>query len=141
MGAYVKLVSLPLMLAGSEEQRERVIPGLLRGEILGSFALSEPNVGSDPGALETRAQRRGDGWVINGAKRFIGNAGLSDVYIVFARTGNPGSKGISAFIVDGHAPGISVERLRTMGMPGWQLGAPRFEDVEVPAANLLGREG
>jgi alkylation response protein AidB-like acyl-CoA dehydrogenase len=79
--------------------------------------------------------------VLNGGKRFIGNAGLSDVYVVFARTGDPGSKGISAFIVDGHAPGITVERLRTMGMPGWQLGAPRFEDVEVPAANLLGRVG
>src|SRR5215212_8106178 len=87
MAAYVKLVSLPLLLAGTHEQQERVIPRLLRGEILGSFALSEPNVGSDPGALETRAERRGDGWLLNGAKKFIGNAGLSDVYIVFARTG------------------------------------------------------
>src|SRR4051794_16861363 len=141
MAAYVKLVSLPLLLAGTPEQQEAVIPRLLRGEILGSFALSEPNVGSDPGALETRAERRGDGWVINGAKRFIGNAGLSDVYIVFARTGDTGPRGVSAFLVDGHAPGVSSERLRTMGMPGWQLGAPRFDDVEVPAENLIGREG
>src|SRR3954465_5067901 len=141
MAAYVKLVSLPLLLAGSEEQRERVIPRLLVGEILGSFALSEPNVGSDPGALETRAERRGDGWVLNGAKKFIGNAGLSDVYVVFARTGAPGPRGVSAFLVDGHAPGVSAEKLRTMGMPGWQLGAPRFEDVEVPAENLIGGEG
>src|SRR4051795_8560176 len=141
MAAYVKLVSLPLLLAGSEEQRERVIPRLLAGEILGSFALSEPNVGSDPAALETRAERRGDGWVLNGAKRFIGNAGLSDVYVVFARTGGQGARGVSAFLVDGHAPGVSSEKLRTMGMPGWQLGAPRFEDVEVPAEGLIGREG
>jgi alkylation response protein AidB-like acyl-CoA dehydrogenase len=141
MAAYVKLVSLPLLLAGTREQQERVIPRLLRGEILGSFALTEPNVGSDPGALETRAERRGDGWVINGAKRFIGNASLSDVYVVFARTGGAGARGVSAFLVDGHAPGVSVERLRTMGMPGWQLGAPRFEDVEVPAEDLIGREG
>jgi alkylation response protein AidB-like acyl-CoA dehydrogenase len=98
-------------------------------------------VGSDPAALETRAERRGDGWVINGAKRFIGNAGLSDVYIVFARTGAAGPRGVSAFMVDGHAPGVSAERLRTMGMPGWQLGAPRFEDVEVPDDALIGREG
>jgi alkylation response protein AidB-like acyl-CoA dehydrogenase len=141
MAAYVKLVSLPLLLAGTREQQEAVLPRLLRGEILGSFALSEPNVGSDPGALETRAERRGDGWVINGAKRFIGNAGLSDVYIVFARTGDAGPRGVSAFLVDGHAPGVSSERLRTMGMPGWQLGAPRFDDVEVPADALIGREG
>jgi alkylation response protein AidB-like acyl-CoA dehydrogenase len=141
MAAYVKLVSLPLTLAGSQEQIERVLPGLLSGEQLGSFALSEPNVGSDPGALETRAERHGDTWILNGEKRFIGNAGLSDVYVVFARTGEEGAKGVSAFIVDGHADGVSSQKLRTMGMPGWQLGAPRFEDVEVPAENLLGREG
>lgn len=91
--------------------------------------------------METRAERHGDVWVLNGSKRFIGNAGLSDVYTVFARTGDPGSKGVSAFLVDGHADGVSSTRLRTMGMPGWQLGAPRFEDVEVPAENLIGREG
>src|SRR5215210_6024659 len=141
MAAYVKLVSLPLLLAGSEEQKKRVLPGLLAGELLGSFALSEPNVGSDPGALETRAERHGEVWVLNGEKRFIGNAGLSDVYVVFARTADSGPKGISAFLVDGSSPGISVRKLRTMGMPGWQLGAPRFEDVEVPAENLLGGEG
>src|SRR3954467_4124360 len=141
MAAYVKLSSLPLLLAGTPEQQRQVIPGLVSGETLGSFALSEPNVGSDPAALETRAERPGDVWVLNGAKRFIGNAGLSDVYIVFARTGDPGPRGVSAFIVDGHADGASVERLPTMGMPGWQLGAPRFEDVEVPHANLIGGEG
>jgi alkylation response protein AidB-like acyl-CoA dehydrogenase len=141
MAAYVKLVSLPILLAGSEEQKQSFLPGLLAGEQLGSFALSEPNVGSDPAALETRAERHGDVWVLNGAKRFIGNAGLSDVYVVFARTGDPGPKGVSAFLVDGHADGVSSEKLRTMGMPGWQLGAPRFEDVEVPHENLIGREG
>jgi alkylation response protein AidB-like acyl-CoA dehydrogenase len=93
MAAYVKLVSLPILLAGSEEQKHRLIPPLVRGERLGSFALSEPSVGSDPGGLETRAERRGDGWILNGEKRFIGNAGLSDDYIVFARTGGPGTKG------------------------------------------------
>ena len=141
MAAYVKLVSLPLLLAGSAEQKDDVLPRLMTGEILGSFALSEPNVGSDPGALETRAEKRGDVWVLNGEKRFIGTAGLSDVYVVFARTGDPGPKGLSAFLVDGHAPGVSAEKLRTMGMPGWQLGAPRFEDVEVPESGLIGREG
>jgi len=141
MAAYVKLVTLPIVLAGTEEQKQRLIGPLIRGERLGSFALSEPAVGSDPGALETRAERRGDVFVLNGQKRFIGNAGLSDDYVVFARTGGPGPRGVSALLVDGGSPGITVERLRTMGMPGWQLGAPRFEDVEVPAENLLGREG
>jgi alkylation response protein AidB-like acyl-CoA dehydrogenase len=137
----VKLVTLPIVLAGDVAQKERYLPPLISGEVYGSYALTEPGVGSDPAALETRAERHGDVYVLNGQKRFIGNAGLSKVYVVFARTGDAGSKGISAFIVDGDSPGISSERLRTMGMPGWQLGAPRFEDVEVPAANLLGREG
>jgi alkylation response protein AidB-like acyl-CoA dehydrogenase len=141
MAAYVKLVTLPIVLAGNAEQKARYLPDLMSGEIYGSYALTEPSVGSDPAALETRAERHGGVWVLNGQKRFIGNAGLSKVYVVFARTGDASSKGISAFLVDGESPGISVERLRTMGMPGWQLGAPQFEDVEVPASNLLGREG
>ena len=141
MAAYVKLVTLPIVLAGNAEQKARYLPDLMSGAIYGSYALTEPSVGSDPAALETHAERHGDVWVLNGQKRFIGNAGLSRVYVVFARTGDPGSRGISAFLVDGDSPGISVEPLRTMGMPGWQLGAPRFEDVEVPAENLLGREG
>src|ERR671921_1476993 len=141
MAAYVKLVALPIVLAGTEEQKRRWLPPLIDGTMYGSYALTEPGVGSDPAALETRAERRGDVWVLNGQKRFIGNAGMSGVYVVFARTGPPGSKGISAFIVDGESPGISAEKLRTMGMPGWHLGAPRFDHVEVPAENMLGREG
>jgi len=139
MAAYVKLVSLPILLAGSEEQKKEWLPGLVSGEKLGSYALTEPAVGSDPAALQTTAERRGDVYVLNGEKRFIGNAGLSDLYVVFARTGKEGAGGISAFVVDGKAPGLSAEPLRTMGMPGWKLGAPKFEDVEVPHENLLDR--
>jgi alkylation response protein AidB-like acyl-CoA dehydrogenase len=141
MAAYVKLVSLPILLAGSEDQKREFLPPLVAGERYGSYALTEPRVGSDPAALETTAELHGDVWVLNGQKRFIGNAGHSDTYVVFARTGDRGAKGISAFIVDGQAPGVTVEALRTMGMPGWRLGAPRFEDVEVPASRILGREG
>jgi alkylation response protein AidB-like acyl-CoA dehydrogenase len=141
MAAYVKLVGLPISLAGTEEQKRRFLPPLISGEMLGSYALTEPSVGSDPAALETRAERHGDTWVLNGEKRFIGNAGLSKIYVVFARTGEAGHGGISVFLVPGDSPGVSAERLRTMGMPGWHLGAPRFEDVEVPAENMLGREG
>ncbi len=141
MAAYVKLTTLPILLAGSEEQKQRFLPPLASGDVLGSYAITEPEVGSDPAALRTTAERRGDVYVLNGRKRFIGNAGLSSTYVVFARTGEPGGKGVSAFVVDADSPGISVEPLRTMGMPGWRLGAPCFEDVEVPAENLLGREG
>src|SRR4051812_42127110 len=141
MAAYVKLTSLPIMLTGSDDQKRRFLPGLANGELLGSYALTEPGVGSDPAALQTKAERHGDTWVLNGQKRFIGNAGLSDVYVVFARTGDPGSKGVTAFVVPADSPGLTVEPLRTMGMPGWRLGAPRFEDVEVPVENVVGREG
>ena len=141
MAAYVKLASLPIMIAGTAEQQDRFLPGLASGDELGSYALSEPAVGSDPAALTTRAERRGDVYVLNGTKRFIGNAGLSDTYVVFARTGDEGSHGLSALIVEGDRPGLSVEPLPTMGMPGWKLGAPTFTDVEVPAENLLGQEG
>jgi alkylation response protein AidB-like acyl-CoA dehydrogenase len=141
MAAYVKLTALPIILAGSDEQKERFLPQLASGEKLGSYALTEPGVGSDPAALEMKAERSDGGWLLNGEKRFIGNAGISDIYVVFARSGDPGPKGISAFVVPGDADGLSAERLRTMGMPGWRLGAPRFENVEVPEENLLGQEG
>ncbi len=141
MAAYVSLTALPIMLAGTEEQKERFIPPLVRGEKLGSYALTEPDVGSDPSALQTKAERHGDSYLLNGEKRFIGNAGRSDTYVVFARTGGEGARGISAFIVDGQAEGVSADSLRTMGMPGWHLGAPHFHDVEVPVENRLGEEG
>lgn len=141
MAAYVTLTSLPILVAGSEEQKRRVLPTLCDGSQLGSYAVSEPDVGSDPAGLQTTAVRHGDTWILNGRKRFIGNSTMADIFVVFARTGGAGAGGLSAFLVDGHAPGVSAEPLRTMGMPGWQLGAPHFEDVEVPAQDMLGREG
>ncbi len=122
MAAYVKLVTLPIVLAASEEQKHRVIPPLIRGERLGSFALTEPAVGSDPGALEMRAERHGDVYVLNGQKKCIGNAGLSDDYVVFARTGGDDARGVSVFLVDGASDGLSVERLRTMGIRAGSWG-------------------
>jgi alkylation response protein AidB-like acyl-CoA dehydrogenase len=140
IGAYVDLVALPIMIGASDELKRTYLPGLCTGETKGSYAVSEPHAGSDPAALKTTAERRGDVYVVNGSKRFIGNAGMSDFYVVFARTGGEGAKGISALIVESDSPGVSVEPLATMGMPGWQLGAPHFEDVEVPVENLIGRE-
>ena len=141
MAAYVKLVALPIILAGSEEQKAEWLPGLASGEIHGSYALTEPGVGSDPAALTTRAERIDGGWRIDGEKRFIGNAGMSQLYVVFARTGDEGPGGLSAFVVPGDADGLSVEPLPTMGMPGWKLGAPKFDGVEVGEDALLGKEG
>ncbi len=143
IGAYVDLASLPILIGGSDELKSRFIPGLCSGEDKGAYALSEPEAGSDPAALATTAERHGDHYVVNGAKRFIGNAGLASFYVLFVRTGplEYGTKGISALIVDAASPGVSVEQLQTMGMPGWKLGAPRFEDVEVPVENLIGQEG
>ncbi len=141
MSAYVVLTALPILIAGTEEQKRRFLPGLVSGETIGSYAVTEPHVGSDPAALRTTAERHGDNWVINGEKRFIGNAGLSDLHVVFARTGDPGAGGLSVFVVPGDAPGVSVQPLETMGMPGWKLGAPKYEDVEVPDDHLLGKEG
>ena len=90
ISCYVKLVNVPLLLVGTEEQRRRWLPPLAAGEIRASYALTEPGVGSDPAALETVAERHGDTWVLNGLKRFIGYAGMADLYVVFARTGDPG---------------------------------------------------
>jgi len=141
MSAYVVLTSLPILIAGSDEQKKRFVGPLTSGEKLGCYAVTEPHVGSDPAALQTTAERHGDTWVINGEKRFIGNAGIGDIHVVFARTGAEGAKGISVFVVPGDAPGVSVKELQTMGMPGWKLGAPKYENVEVPEDHLLGGEG
>ena len=141
MSAYVVLTALPILIAGSEEQKEQFVSPLTSGEKFGCYCVTEPHVGSDPAGLETTAERHGDSWVINGEKRFIGNAGIGDIHVVFARTGDPGAGGISVFVVPGDAPGVSVTELRTMGMPGWKLGAPKYENVEIPAENLLGEEG
>ena len=141
MSAYVVLTALPILIAGSEEQKEQFVTPLTSGEKFGCYCVTEPHVGSDPAALQTTAERHGDTWVINGEKRFIGNAGIGDIHVVFARTGDPGAGGISVFVVPGDAPGVSVTELRTMGMPGWKLGAPKYENVEIPEENLLGEEG
>ncbi len=143
--AVQDLGSLPLRLAGSEQQRERVLPRLASGEWLIAFALSEPDAGSDPGAMRTRAERLSEGgWRINGAKNWITGAGVSDLYVVFAVTDPKAGhgKGISAFIVEADRPGFSISRLEhKMGMRGSPTGQPVFEDVVVPDENLIGAPG
>jgi acyl-CoA dehydrogenase len=135
------LSSTPITLFGSEDQKRAILPGLGSGTVVGAFALSEPDAGSDVGAIATRAARDGDSWRLDGVKTWISNAGLADCYVVFARTSEePGTKGLSAFIVDADARGLDVsERIEVIAPH--PLGALRFTECRVPADRLLGSAG
>ena len=137
--------SLGIVIDGTEAQKERYLPRLARGEIIGSFALTEPGAGSDAASLTTNARRDGDHYVINGAKRYITNAPEAGVFTVMART-DPASTdagGVSAFIVERGTPGLAVGRPdRKMGQRGSHTADVVFDNVRVPAENLIGgREG
>ena len=141
--AVQELGSLGLKLAGTEEQRQRYLPKLASGEWLCAYALTEAGSGSDSAAMRTTAKRDGDEYVLNGSKRFITNAGVANLYTVFAKTDPEGGHaGISAFLVEGDAPGFEVTRLEPkMGISGSTTGELAFDDLRIPAANLLGAEG
>ena len=139
-----ELGTLPIQLFGSDELKQRFLPRCASGEWTPAFALSEPEAGSDPGGMITRAVRDGDEWVINGTKNWITNLGVADFYVVFARTDPAAgrSRGITAFVVEADRPGFSVGKLEhKLGIKGSPTGQPIFEDVRVPAANLIGEEG
>jgi alkylation response protein AidB-like acyl-CoA dehydrogenase len=141
--AVQELGSLALKLVGNEEQKERFLPRLARGESLAAYALTEAGSGSDSAAMRTTATRVGDDYVLDGSKRFITNAAVAGLYTVFAKTDpDAGHAGISAFVVESETPGFSVARLEPkMGIAGSTTGELVFEDCRVPAANLLGEEG
>jgi alkylation response protein AidB-like acyl-CoA dehydrogenase len=141
--AVQQLGSLPILLAGSDEQKRQYFPPLASGEWMAAFGLTEAGSGSDAAAMKTRAVRQGDKYILNGSKRFITNGGLAQVNTVFAITDpNAGTRGISAFIVEKDFPGFAVGRIEDkMGIKGSQTAELIFTDCEVPAANLLGREG
>lgn len=134
------LGSGPVTLFGSEEQKRSLLPRVTAGEAIMAFALSEREAGSDVAAITTRAHREDDAYVLDGEKMWISNAGLADVYIVFARTSDAGAKGLSAFIVPSDAPGVSVpERVETISPH--PLGSVRFDGARIPAHQRLGNEG
>src|SRR5437764_6546425 len=140
--AVQQLGSLPIILAGNEEQKREYLPPLASGEWLAAFGLTEAGSGSDAAAMKTFAVRKGDKYILNGSKRFITNGGLAQVNSIFALT-NPeqGTRGISAFIVEKDFPGFSVGRVEDkMGIKGSQTAELIFTDCEVPAENLLLRE-
>jgi alkylation response protein AidB-like acyl-CoA dehydrogenase len=139
-----ELGTLPIRLFGTDELQERFLPRCATGEWTPAFALSEPEAGSDPGGMITRAERDGDEWVINGTKNWITNLGIADFYVVFAVTDREAghSHGITAFVVEADRPGFSVGKLEhKLGIRGSPTGQPIFEDVRVPAENLIGTEG
>jgi acyl-CoA dehydrogenase len=134
-----------IVMDGSEEQRRKYLPRLASGEIIASFALTEPNAGSDAASLRTSARRAGNGWVLNGTKRFITNAPEASLFTVMARSDaeNKGAGGISAFLVEAPNPGLKLgKRDRKMGQRGAHTCDVIFEDCHVPADALLGgKEG
>jgi butyryl-CoA dehydrogenase len=133
----------PLAAFGTDAQKDRYLRPLARGELLGCFCLTEPHVGSDAGAITTRAEKRGDHYVLNGVKQFITTGKHADVAIVFAVTDKAaGKKGISAFVVETATPGYRVARIEEkLGQHASDTAQIAFEDCAVPAANLLGTEG
>jgi alkylation response protein AidB-like acyl-CoA dehydrogenase len=139
------LGSLPIWLAGTDEQKRNYLPPLARGERLAAYALTEPGSGSDAGGMRTRAVKHGDTYVINGSKTFITGGSVADTIVVFARTDQDGDgslKNISAFIVEKGMPGFKVGKLeKKLGIRGSPTAQLFFEDLVVPEENRLGREG
>jgi acyl-CoA dehydrogenase len=140
-GTNVGIGSQGIVMDGTEEQKQTYLPALARGELISSFALTEPNAGSDPGSLRTLAIREGDHYVVNGSKRYITNAPEAGIFTLMARTdpANKGTSGVSAFIVDAKSPGIILGKPdRKMGQRGAHTCDIIFENCIVPAANLIG---
>ncbi|GAC1336812.1 MAG: acyl-CoA dehydrogenase [Candidatus Dormibacteria bacterium] len=142
LDVHISVASEPLLLFGSPEQQERYLPQLARGEWTGGFALTESGSGSDAAALTTIATRADDGWVLSGSKSFITNAGAARLYTVMARTGGPGARGVSAFLVESSWPGVRAgPAMPKLGLRGSWTGELHLDRVRVPAGNLLGEEG
>jgi alkylation response protein AidB-like acyl-CoA dehydrogenase len=138
---HVSVASEPVLMFGSDAQRRRYLPRLASGELVGAFALSEAGSGSDAASLVTRATRERGGWRLSGAKAWITNAGMADLFVVMARTGGPGARGISAFLVEAAWPGVAAEKpLHKLGLRGSWTAGLLLDDVFVPDENLLGQE-
>lgn len=138
------LFSGSVLVAGNEKQKSTWLPEIAKGNINAAFALTEPGVGSDPANLQTTAVRDGDGYVINGAKRYVSFAGMSDFILVYARTGKKedGAKGVTAFMVETNRPGFKIaEAIPCIGLRGHQDEEVELHDIRVPLFNRIGEEG
>jgi acyl-CoA dehydrogenase len=141
-GTNVGIGSQGLVMAGNEAQKARFLPGIASGEIITSFALTEPEAGSDGAGVRTRAVKDGNQWKLSGGKRYITNADKAHLFTVMARTGGPGSGGVTAFLVPADSPGLSVgAHEKKMGQQGAHICDVNFDDVAAPPENMLGAEG
>jgi acyl-CoA dehydrogenase len=141
-GTNVGIGSQGLVMAGSDEQKAEWLPRIASGEIVTSFALTEPGAGSDSASVQTRAVRDGDVYRISGTKRFITNADKASLFTVMARTGGEGAHGVSAFLVPAALPGVGIGKPeKKMGQQGAHVCDVNFDEAPVPAANRLGAEG
>lgn len=128
-----------IIVDGTEAQKQYWLPRMATGEVIGSFALTEPDVGSDAGAVKTTARRDGDHYVLNGTKRYITNAPVADVFTVMARTGGPGPAGVTAFLVPKDSPGLSLGPIdRKMGQRGTRTSDVIFDNCRIPADSVIG---
>jgi alkylation response protein AidB-like acyl-CoA dehydrogenase len=127
---------------GTRDQQDRWLPEMLEGELLGGYALSEVQAGSDPAAMSTRAVRQGDEYVVNGTKAWITHAGAADFYTLMARTSPDGGRGISCFLAPGETPGLTADAPeRKMGLTGSITAQLQFDDVRFGTDRLIGAEG
>ena len=140
--AVTNMVGEVIAYFGTPEQRERYVPRLTSGEyVAGAFALSEPVAGSDPGGMRTTAERTASGWTLRGQKQWITSGAYAGVFVVWARTGGPGTKGISAFLVEGGTPGLKVGKHEAkLGLRASNTVPLTFDDCHIPADALLGVE-
>ena len=143
LNAQMWSVELPLLNFGTPAQQRAYLPGLVSGDIIGGHAMTEPDSGSDALRMRTRAERRGDHYLLNGTKQYITNAPVADVLLVYASvTGAPGLAGLSAFLVDAATPGLVVSSsFEKMGLRTSPMGEIALTDCLVPAGNRLGPEG
>ena len=140
--AVTGLPQIILATYGTEAQKEAFLPALAMGETIGAFALSEPDSGSDAASLQTTAVREGENYRLNGTKFWITHGGVADLYVVMARTGGDGPKGVSAFLVPGDTPGLTYgKKEEKMGLRASPTVEVVLRDVVIPAANILGAEG
>ncbi len=138
-GTNVGIGSQGILIDGTEAQKRELLPRVASGELIMSFALTEPDAGSDSAALKTRGERDGDVYVLNGSKRFITNAPRAGAFTLMARTDGPGAGGISAFVVPSDLPGLSLGKPdKKMGQRGTKTCDVILDDVRVPAANIIG---
>ena len=143
-GTNIGIGSQALVLFGTEAQKSKWLPGIASGDLIASFALTEPEAGSDAAGLKTKATRDGGHYILNGTKRYITNANKADLFTVMARTNpdEPGARGVSAFIVEKGTPGLSVGKPeKKMGQQGAHICDVIFENARVPAENMIAGEG